>query len=355
MHDLLRVYAHERAVATVPDHSVALGRVLELFVAVAWRGMTPVPGGVRHAWADESWTAGAPEFDGSAEVFAWLDEHRFQLVEIAETPGMPAESVVRLSVGLFWYYLSRGYWLDWTRIATAALDAAGRGADRFAEALVRMDLGIATAYLARARSSEPGEGLAHLRRSLADFRALGQRRAVAACLINLGDIHELAGDLEAAIARNEESLAISRELGDIPGAEATTCVNLGRLHGSVGDRERQLDHYRRSLRINESIGYDRGSAAVLHLIGAAHRAAGRHDEAEAALRRSIALCREIGDPITEAAAWEELGALHLDRRDPAVAADALRRGLELAEDYDDHRRQATIRQVLRRIQSRIDS
>jgi tetratricopeptide (TPR) repeat protein/transcriptional regulator with XRE-family HTH domain len=348
MHDLLRAYGRELAATTVPDpeRDAAISRVLRLFVAVAWRSMAPVRGSARQAWTHPSWTAPAPDFAGPAEALAWLDEHRGHLTEIIETARAAPELVVRLSIGLFGYYLSRGYWLDWSKLGRVALAAAARGTDRFAQAMVRMDLGIALADLAHAWSSDNDEALLQLRRSLAEFRTLGDPRAVASCLINLADVLEARGDLTEAIRYSEECLAISRESGDLPGAEAATCGNLGSLYDRIGEPHKALAYYLTSLRTSEAIGYDSVSANALRGIGGVYRTFDRHDEALAALSRSAMLFEKLGDSVGQAASLHALGELHLDRRDYAAAVEALCEGLALAEGCEDRLRQAGIRHHL---------
>jgi tetratricopeptide (TPR) repeat protein/DNA-binding XRE family transcriptional regulator len=351
LHDLLRVYARERATATVSgtDRAAAITRVLELYVAVAWRSHALIaPGSVRRTWAHELWAAGAPQFRDSNEALAWLDEHRLHLLgatlQAARTPGVSAELIVRLSVGLFTFYLSRGYWLDWSQVCQAGLDAATVGPDRFAEAMVRMDLGCALADLSHAWSGEVAdEAFAHLRRSLAEFEALGHRPGIAMCLTNMSEV--MCDDLEAAITYAERSLAINQELARHNG-EAETCENLGSLYGRAGDHNRQLAYYERSLALNEHVGYDWGSASVSRRIGIAHRDAGRHHEAFTALQRSAALFHKVGDAIGEAASLEELGQLHLKLGDHAAALENLTDGLVLAQEHEDRRRQASILRIL---------
>jgi transcriptional regulator with XRE-family HTH domain/tetratricopeptide (TPR) repeat protein len=351
LHDLLRVYARERAATTIAaaDRAAAISRVLALYVAVAWRSHELItPRSVRRSWADGRWAAGAPEFGDSTEALAWLDAERLQLLGVtrqaARTPDVPGELIVRLSIGMFTFYQSRGHWLDWSQVCQTGLEAATAGPDRLAEAIVRMDLGLALVDHSRSPSRDwTNQAAGQLRRSLAEFEALGHRPGIAMCLTNLSEV--VADDLPAAIAYAERSLAINRDLADHNG-QATTCENLGSLHGRAGDQRRQLAYYETSLALNERAGHERGSASVLQRIGVAHRAAGRHADAFTALRRSVATFHQVGDAVGEAASLEELGRLHLDLGDVTAAVSCLSAGLALAEEHQDRRRQASIRRHL---------
>ncbi|SEP75568.1 Tetratricopeptide repeat-containing protein [Lentzea xinjiangensis] len=326
MHDLIRAYALERSAD--PE---ALGRVARLFVAVAWRSVAlAVPHSFRGTWADPVWAAGAPDFATAAAAFAWLDEHRPQLVDLCRAPGVPAQALVRLATGLFPYYLSRGHRADWAEVCGRAAAVAS---DPPARAIVEMDLGVAL------------RDAGHLRRSLALFRQLGDTNGVAVCLVNLSEVLQTCGDLAVAVSTGEESLALARELG-LRCVEASVLEHLGSAHGRRGDHERELRCYLDSLRLNTAEGDDRACAGVLHRIGALHRRSGRADEAATALTRSLHLHREGGDPSGEAACLEELGLVHLLRRDRVAAAEALHRGLDIAERHGDLGRQASLRRHL---------
>lgn len=312
IHDLLHAYARERAEDAIAqdDRTAAQSRVIELLAAMAWRGLVATaPDGVRATWAARDWAAEAPGLGGSAESFGWLDEHRHLLEPAATAPGVAPELVVRLGIGLFVYFLGRGHSPDWVGIASATLAAAQSTSDRMAQAIARMDVGIALANDAAARSGDFGEAVDQLNRSIAEFTELGVPPALAMCVMNTGDVLETAGDVEGAIALGERALAICEGSPGFPGGKAVACANLGGLYGKTGDHAKELDYYQRSLSLLEDVGYTIGVVDVLRRIGMANRAAGRHDLALATLRRSVALCREHGFPVEEAGAHHQLGSV----------------------------------------------
>lgn len=316
MHELLHEYARERAAETLPeaDRTAALVRVLELVAAVVWSGHTlAAPQTVRGSWARPERGTDGPAFTGSAEAFAWLDDHR-HLLPLAAAPGMPPEMVTHLGIGTFTYFLGRGHSPDWARLAEATLAAAQATTDPLAVAIARMDLGIATFSLAPERGGNLDAALAHLTRAIAEFRALEHTWGLAMCVMNTGDVLATAGEATAAIAYNREALAICGDGADFPGGEAVVLANLGGLYHRTGDRDRALASYERSLTLNEAIGYTTGIVEVLCRIGELHHAAGRSDAAERSLMRCVASCREHGHPVVEAAARQALGHVLHDRR-----------------------------------------
>ena len=320
MHDLLQAYAGELFEEAIDAAGLAAARVrlLELLVAVAWRGLRlAAPTGVRASWASADWVDGAPSFASSAESFAWLDDHRHLLAAVT-WPGVPGELVVRLGIGLFLYFLSRGYVPEWPTVASAALSAASRTDDRLARGIARMDLGIA---LARGGSGELRPARRHLEASVEELRALGDANALAMCLINTGDVLESVGDFASAIAYGEEALAVSlRSPAGFPGGEGVAYANLGGLYGKAGDHVTELAYYERGLVLCEKIGYTVGTVDVLRRLGVCHLSAGRPDDTLAVLERGLALCRSHGYVVEEAATRHQLGLVlsTLGRRREAV-------------------------------------
>jgi tetratricopeptide (TPR) repeat protein/transcriptional regulator with XRE-family HTH domain len=347
LHDLLRVYARERAVAEISeqDRTAALTRVLRLYIAAAWRSNALYqPGSVRQNWVDDSWRAGSPEFRDAPEAVAWLDRHRPHLVaatrQVAEISG---DLSVMLALGLFGYFATRRHWLDWVDVTRAALGAARQGSDPKAVAMLRNDLGLALARTAEAGAGNFQESIGCLTQGLEDARQLRDTRNEAVCLTNLGLVHELANNFQDAIECGEQALGLYRELDDLNG-QATTLGNLARSYQRVGDLRKQLDYLEEDARLLEQVDNKQAMGEVYLSLAVAHRDAGRYEESNADLLRSMQAFTQAGDPLGAAEALDELGALQLQLGDPAAALTTLQDGLAIAKQHDDNgRREASIR------------
>lgn len=348
MHDLLRSHAQEQAQLLLDDatRTAAVNRVAALVNAVAWRSSTLFsPASYRVTWADDSWADGSPRFATSADAFTWLDEHRHHVSEIATTDGVDDQLIVRLSVGLFSFYLGRGHLLEWHVMTGAAHAAAQRGTSLDAIAMARMDHGMAIVDVAITWAGDPELGLAQLRQSLAEFRALGDPYAEAACLINITDASIRAGDLVAAQEYAEAAANVSRELSDDGQIGVTAYLNLGDIRGKAGDHERQVECYREGLSLLRAGCHEQLWPQALVKLGSALRRTDRHEAVEL-LTRGAAISEKIGDLAGQAACLEELGRTHLDAGRASVAHAALLRSLTLARQVNDSRRVARIRQFI---------
>lgn len=345
LHDLVRVHAHQTALASlsVEEQAAALTRVLNLCAAAAWRCQVLMnPRSVRSSLAVEGWTATAPAFGDSREALGWLDDHRSQILaavrQATRVPGVAPELIVRLSIGLFGFYLTRRHASEWSTMCRSALGSAST--DRVARAVARMDLGLALGCLAADGEADWADVVAQFRGSLAEFEELGHRRLMAVCLLNLGTCLETKGDLWEAIHCVERSLALNRQLADRH-EQAVTTLTLGDQYHKVGDDDMALRHYRNCLDVSEQLGYRCGMAGALRGIGVVLREAG-----QPALTRSAELFREIGDPDGELSAMEELGALYVELGEHHAARKVLTEALELALRYGHRRRQCRLRHSL---------
>ena len=70
------------------------------------------------------------------------------------------------------------------------------------------------------------------------------------------------GDIESALALNEECLSIYRELGDCSGI-ALALINLGDVACERGEAERACTLYDEALRLYRDLGNERGITRAL--------------------------------------------------------------------------------------------
>ncbi|MEV6872429.1 tetratricopeptide repeat protein [Amycolatopsis sp. NPDC051128] len=356
LHDLLRLYAREHAERlTAAERAAAITRVVELCAAMAWQSMALVSAAShRHEWAAGRWSVpAAPASSASSEeVFGWLDRHQAHLVTVvrqaAATPGVPAETIAAVGLGLFEYHRARARWRDAIQVDEVALDLVD-GVDPVAAATLRNDLGVAEAELVHGgEAADFRRSHAHLRRSLADWEEIGNPRQLAAALNNLCFVFGLGDDVDAAIEFGERSLALNRSLG-LRHVETLNLVNLGVLYGRQGDPERELAYATEAVAVGEGTDDLRGTAYGWLRIGVVHRELGRYDSAVAALCRSVELWRAAGVRLYEAMTLAELGRAHRGLADRDRARAVLTEALALLREYGGAERAAEVRAELERL------
>ena len=176
---------------------------------------------------------------------------------------------------------------------------------------------LGSAYNALGRYQE---AIAFDQQSLEIQREIGDRGGEASSLIGLGNAYYFLGSYQEAIAFYQQSLEIFREIGDRQG-EANSLMGLGNAYDSLGRYQEVIAFHQQSLEIFREIGNRRGEATSLMNLGIAYKALGSYQEAIAFYQQSLEIQREIGDRGGEANSLGNLGSAYkaLGRYQKAIA------------------------------------
>jgi non-specific serine/threonine protein kinase len=142
------------------------------------------------------------------------------------------------------------------------------------------------------------------------------------------------GEARAALALMEESLAMSRALGDAPEV-AQALDDLGWVHFASGEDERSRAAFEESLALQTELGDPRRIARARVGLGQALVALHRTAEARALSETIVAEAAAIGDRRDEHFGWHFLADCALIEGDCAASLPLYRRSLALAEDLGD--------------------
>jgi predicted ATPase/DNA-binding CsgD family transcriptional regulator/transcriptional regulator with XRE-family HTH domain len=213
-------------------------------------------------------------------------EHQNFRAALAWSLEHDAETALRLSGALWRFWYMRGHLSEGRRWLDRALAGAGDGQTAW-RARALCGAGVLAHY-----QSDHRRAAALCEESLAISRALGDRAGEAAALNGLALVARM-GDYPAARALYEASLAIMRELGDGWGVAYTlTYAGIAAwIHGEAGARptiEEGLALFRRS-------GDSMGIARALNMLGDVAWAEGDLAAARASASEALAIMRETGD------------------------------------------------------------
>src|SRR5271170_2512185 len=328
-HDLLRVYAAEKAEAgeTQQDRDEAVLRVLTWYLhtaEAAGRVISPqharVPLGDGHPLA----------FASLEQALDWCETERADLVAAARQAAANGlhEIAWKLPAAAMSFFYRRSHWADWVATHSGGLDSARILGDRLAEAWMLNNLGMAFGLqrkeqavgcfeealaIYREIGDQQGqaraannvaqaclrlcrfpEALQAARRSLTVQQQAGDRYGEGIALGNLGDACRELGRFDEAIDHLEQALVIFRELGD-QHSEADSLSDLGDVYLTTGRLDEALSCLRASLAIWRATGERHGQAATLSRLGLAHKRAGRPNEARELLSEAHFILAELGD------------------------------------------------------------
>ncbi|MGC4045457.1 MAG: tetratricopeptide repeat protein [Armatimonas sp.] len=237
-----------------------------------------------------------------------------------------AKKTLRFCGALMRFWESRGYLSEGRDWCTRALNAP-EGQEH---SKVRARALITSSTLAY-RQGDYGMADTCSQESLAISRELGDQGGIADSLGDLGVIATTQGDNASARAYMEESLTIFREMGDSDRI-SRVLNNLGTVARRQGDYAASHVYYEESLALRRKMG-DRGGVAMsLGNLGINAQHHGDLVAARAFYEESLAIYRELGSRTFIASALNHLGYLAQHQGDYASARALYEESLTLHRD-----------------------
>jgi tetratricopeptide (TPR) repeat protein len=197
------------------------------------------------------------------------------------------------------------------------------------KAAIISDLGML-----KANRGEIEAAIALYQQSLALNEQTNNAHTKAATLNNLGMLKVNCGEIEAAIALYQQSLALNEQIGNVTG-QAATLNNLGYLKANRGEREEALALYQQSFVLKEQIGDIKGKVATLHEMGRLKANCGKTEQALALYQQSLALTEQIGDVQAKARTLHQLGNLKVNCGEREQAIALYQQSLAISEQIGD--------------------
>ncbi|UOZ03392.1 tetratricopeptide repeat protein [Amycolatopsis sp. WQ 127309] len=332
LHELLRVYASEQALAVDTPQDIEQAQVREL----SWYLDTAGTAGR----ALEPFRPPAPARATSAldyaDAFSWCEQEMAgfpSVVGLALKTGHPGLAC-RISQALFSYFHLRKPWTIWDRTYHLGLEAATKLGDSSLQADMLTGLGLVELGLGR-----PENGRDAFRRGLDLLEAETEPSRSAWCHIGIGLANADMEDFDSARSSLERGMVIHRAQND-EHAESVVLVHLADLCREEGRTDDALRYAGRALSLCRSIDDRYGEGLSLYQIGMTYFAAGQFETAIPELEEALsaqqaahddkgqadtlwALARTLiylGDRDKARSRLEEAADIFASRGDPAEAA-----------------------------------
>jgi DNA-binding SARP family transcriptional activator len=313
-YDLLRVYAHERALAEPEDQ--ALGRLHTYYLhAVAEAAdllgpevpsLVPLPP-----------RPGPDRFGDRDEALDWMTAELPNLVPLIQQGA--GEIVWQLVDCMRGFFYAQRLATEWQLVTQAGLAAASAAGDEVAEAAMLYNRGALD--WSRGRANEAADSYA---RALEVFRRAGLRVGEYSALTNLAIALSEMGDLDGAATRFADALEIAE--GE-PTRQAPVLFNLGLVQVSLGETEEGFGYLARARAICAELRIEHGEVTCLNNLLNFSRHMGRFEAVEEYFAHGVALSRRLGNQESESGLFNAMALVRLDfgRQDEAerMAATAL--------------------------------
>ena len=170
--------------------------------------------------------------------------------------------------------------------------------------------------------------------SLQISRDMGDRSGIKDTLVRLGILEYDQGRFEEAAKSYEESLAINRESGDKLSI-AILLNNLGNVYSNQGDYSRAFKLYEESLATRREYGDVLGSAICLNNLGIIAYEQGEYEKAEDLLQESLKFRYQMGDRQGIAITLMNLGNTSYNQGEYKKAYGLYKESLEISLEIDD--------------------
>ncbi|MFI6302925.1 BTAD domain-containing putative transcriptional regulator [Amycolatopsis thailandensis] len=332
-HDLVRVYAGERALAEESEatREAAITRMLDWYLHTANAASALIV----PCYPRVVDTPPVDTFTSRGEALAWLETERANLVAACHHASGSGrlDTAWKLPLTLFDLFYLRRYRSDWVRTSELGLAAARRTGDPVGEAWMLINLGFGYWEIGRYQDAfdlgqealdrwralaEPrGEASAlhftagtywrlgrhvecldHFELALAKYHEAGDRFGTGWALASLGGVYLELSRLDDALRTEEQALMVWRELGDQHG-EGIALNNLGDICRELGRLDDAIGYLEPALAVNRAACNRWGEAWALTSLGKVLRDRGHPAEARAHWHDALAIFDELGDPRAE--------------------------------------------------------
>ena len=332
-HDLLRVYAAERAAADLPaaECAAATARLLTWYMRTADAAASAVLPHRYNIPLDAAEADPPPlGFATAEDALAWYDGERANLVAAtgqAAASGLH-EIAWRLPAPLWGIFNSRGNWADCIATSRIALQSARQAGNRQGEAWILNTLGMALGV------TRKSESIGYLEQALEIRREIGDRMGEAQAANNLADAYEALGRREEAIELLRRALNLNREVGNRYG-EAVALGNLGAALLHLDRAEEAVDFLRQSRDTFAEIGYLDGAGYAQYHLGRCYLSLGRDADALDCLRWALASHQTAGNRNRQAVTLRSLAEAQARTGQVAQARESWTQAAAIFEELGD--------------------
>lgn len=338
LHDLVRLFARERAVAEdpAPERGAAVARYLGAMLGLAEEAHRREYGGDflivhgdarRHPLGDRLRTA------LMAQPLLWLARERQALVAAvaqASAAGLGA-MCWDLAISSVVLFEAHALFDDWRVTHDLGLAAARRDRDRLGEAVMVYSLG--SLHMFEQRFADAADCLDT---ALATFTELGNDEGMAMAIRNQAFVDRVTARYSRARSRNEQALQIFRTTGDRAG-EAYVLSNLAQVDLDVGHEDDAQIRLQAAAEICRTIPNRRVGAQVMHRLGEIQLQRGDGALAVESFSAVLAFAADVGDRTAEAYGLLGLGQARIACAELAPARTALVKAERMAHELAELR------------------
>jgi tetratricopeptide (TPR) repeat protein len=331
-HDLLRVYAAERAAVEETDHTraSALQRMLTWYLHTADAAVrTLFPPHFRVPLPDPTWPPLV--FPDSTQALDWCASELPNLIAAIRQAAAHGYYVLAWKLpAVLWDFLHlRKQWTNWITIHQIGLAAARHIHDRDGEGRILTALGTAYHDLQRY-----DDALDCFHQALTLRHDIGDPTTTGWVLYHLGDTYRALGRFPEALDSLHHALTIAHDTGERWG-EGWILNALGDAYRGLGRYDDALGALHQALGIREEINDQLGKNRTLRLLGITCHESGHFPDAIHYLHQARHISHESNTPGLDGDILLRLGDAYRDTGQLDTAHHYWKQALDILDDLND--------------------
>jgi tetratricopeptide (TPR) repeat protein/transcriptional regulator with XRE-family HTH domain len=335
MHDLVRLYARERADAeeSPTERAAAINRLAGSYLAITREADRLLRPYVTNG-ADKGTASGAMlAFADASQARSWLTVERLNLLGCIREMSSTSQAA-DLATVLAVHFCDSGFWSDVRYLYGQALTAHQHTGDERGEVDALWGLGQVERLVGEYRQART-----HYAQALTLARKLGHRRGEADALWGLGEVERQVGEYDQAREYHTQALALARQLG-YRRAEVDALWGLAQVERLVAAYAQAREYHTQALTLARQLGYRFGEADALWGLGQVERLVGEYSRARDYYTQALVLARQLGYRQAEAEALRGLGQVERCVGEYGLARDYYTETLALVRQLNYPRAEA---------------
>jgi predicted ATPase len=278
----------------------------------------------------------------SAKATEWFDklerEHDNLRCALEWTLDNQPESALRIVAAIFSFWVRRGYLSEGRKWTKQALEKTSEDKDLKLRANAFRGSGILSWMQGDLEAASP-----YFEESLRLSRALGNKQMISDTLIGLGNVKNQQGDLLSARNLLEESLLISREIND-KSQISISLNNLGEIARMKGDYETARKYYEEAYAIAKRESFNLPLPTFAENLAGTALLMGDYQSARTFALETLKYSMEVGDKICVGGALDKFASLAVKAGEMEKAARLFGAAQSVFDAIDYH--QAEVDQIL---------
>jgi DNA-binding SARP family transcriptional activator len=304
-HDLLRVYAAERAMLEEAEETRrdAIQRIATWYLHTG-SAADEVVAPQRERVKLEPLSPGCQPlaFRDIGAALTWCQRERANIVTASRQAADYGlhDIAWKIPVAVLGCFNTLSFRTEWLTAHLIALSSAQRADDRHGEAWVLNNLGMVSIQ------QHMDDAIGYFEQAQAISREIGDRSGEAQAANNLADAYLRLGRPEEALEPLKRALTLYVEAGHRYG-EGIALNNMGEVYLDLGQLEDAIDSIQAARRIFTEVKTLRGEGYAAHNLGRAYLGLGRSDQAAAFFGQALDIRQRSGDRHSQAVTLLFLG------------------------------------------------